>query len=90
MKLLRMHQLGDEATCTGGVTRASFVAGTLHELSVGLCRGNSLLYRASRGMLVRISCRGFRAGLAVPTEEALEKSKPLQGLALLLVCCPII
>jgi hypothetical protein len=38
MKLL--HQLGDEAAGPGGVTRASFVAGTLREFSVGLCRGN--------------------------------------------------
>jgi hypothetical protein len=49
-----------------------FVADTLRELSVGLCRGNFLLYRASGGMFARVSGRGFRAGLAVPTEEAIE------------------
>jgi hypothetical protein len=70
MKLL--HQLGDEAAGPGGITRASFVAGTLRELSVGLCRGNFLMYRASGGMFARVSGRGFRAGLAVPTDEAIE------------------
>jgi hypothetical protein len=38
MKLL--HQLGDEGP--GGVTQASFLASTLRELSVGLCRDNYL------------------------------------------------
>jgi hypothetical protein len=57
MKLL--HQLGDEAAGPGGITRASFVAGTLHKLSVGLCRGNFLMYRASGGMLARVSSGGI-------------------------------
>jgi hypothetical protein len=70
MKIL--HQLGDEAAGPGVITRASFVAGTLRELSVGLCRGNFLMYRASGGMFARVSGRGFRAGLAVPTDEAIE------------------
>jgi hypothetical protein len=67
-----LHQLGDEAAGPGGMTRASFVAGTLRELNVGLCRGNFLMYRASGGMFARVSGRGFRAGLAVPTDEAIE------------------
>jgi hypothetical protein len=40
MRLL--HALGDEAAGSGGVDRASFVAGALRELSVGLCRDNFL------------------------------------------------
>jgi hypothetical protein len=44
MKLL--HALGDEEAGSGGVTRASFVAGALRETSIGLCRGNFLMYRA--------------------------------------------
>jgi hypothetical protein len=64
-----LHALGDEASGPGGVTRASFVAGALRELSVGLCRGNFLMYRASTGMLARVSGRGFQAGMAVPTDE---------------------
>jgi hypothetical protein len=70
MKLL--HQLKDEAAGPGDITRASFVAGSLRELSVGLCRGNFLMYRASWGMFARVSGRGFRAMLAVPTDEAIE------------------
>jgi hypothetical protein len=53
MKL--MHLLGDQAAGPGGITRASFVAGTLCELSVGLCRGHFLMYRASGGMFARVS-----------------------------------
>jgi hypothetical protein len=67
-----LHPLGDEAAGPGGITRASFVAGTLRELSVGLCRGNFLMYRASGGMFAWVSSRGFPAGLAVPTDEAIE------------------
>jgi hypothetical protein len=70
MKLL--HQLGDEADGPGGVAQASVVAGTLRKLSVGLCRGNLLMYRASGGMVARVSTRGFWAGLAVPTDETVE------------------
>jgi hypothetical protein len=70
MKLL--HQLSDEAAGPGGITRASFVAGTLRELSVGLCRGNFLMYRESGGMFARVSGRGFWAGMVVPTDEAIE------------------
>jgi hypothetical protein len=47
MKLV--HDLGEEAAQAGpsGVSRSSIVAGALRELSVGLCRGNFLAYRAS-------------------------------------------
>jgi hypothetical protein len=48
------------------------VAGTLRELSVGLCRGNFLMYRVSGGIFAWGSGRGFRAGLAVPRDEAIE------------------
>jgi hypothetical protein len=60
MKLL--HALGDEAACpgTGEVTGASFVAGALREISVGLCRGNFFMYRAYLGMFAK----GRGSGLA--------------------------
>jgi hypothetical protein len=69
MKLL--HTLGDEAAGPGGVQRASFVAGALRELSVGLCRGIFSMYRAclQLGMLAKSSGTGFRAGMHVPTDE---------------------
>jgi hypothetical protein len=67
MKLL--HALGDEAAGPGGVTRASFVAGALREISFGLCRGNFFMYRACLGMFAKSSGTGFRAGMRVPTDE---------------------
>jgi hypothetical protein len=67
MKLL--HELGDEAARPGGVTRASFVAGALREISVGQCRGNFFMYRACLGMIAKSSGMGFRAGMRVPTDE---------------------
>jgi hypothetical protein len=44
-----LHLLVDKAAGPRGVTRASFVHGALRELSMGLCRGNFLAYRASVG-----------------------------------------
>jgi hypothetical protein len=38
-----LHSLGDEAAGPGGVSRASFVAGALRELSVGLVSGELLV-----------------------------------------------
>jgi hypothetical protein len=66
-----LHQL-IEASGPGGVIRSSSVAGTLRELSVGLCSGNFLMYRASGGIVARVIGRGFQAGLAVPTDAAIE------------------
>jgi hypothetical protein len=65
MKLL--HPLGGETAGPGGVMRASFVAGALREISVGLCRGNFFMYRACLG--AKSSGTGFRAGMSVPTDE---------------------
>jgi hypothetical protein len=67
MKLL--HSLGEEAAGPGSVSRASFVAGALRELSVGLIWGNFLFCRASVGILARSSKSSFWAGLCVPTDE---------------------
>jgi hypothetical protein len=67
MKLLQA--LGDKAASPGGVTQASFVAGALREISVGLCRGNFFMYRACLGMIAKASGTGFRAGMRVPTDE---------------------
>jgi hypothetical protein len=64
-----LHALGDEAAGPGGVSRASFVAGAMRELSVGLIRGNLLLYRASVGMFAKSSESSLRVGLSVPTDE---------------------
>jgi hypothetical protein len=42
-----LHKLGDEVSGPGGVSQASFVAGSLQELSIHLCRGNFFMYHAS-------------------------------------------
>jgi hypothetical protein len=63
-----LHKLGAQAAGSGGVSRPSFVAGVLRELSVGLCRGHFLTYRASVGMLAKVRT-SFRAGMDVPTDE---------------------
>jgi hypothetical protein len=86
MKLL--HQLKDEAAGLGSVTRASFFAGTLSELSVGPCRANFLMYCASVGLLSGVSSRGFRAGPAAPTLGHGRRHRIVQAPALLPVSCP--
>jgi hypothetical protein len=64
-----LHRLWDEATGPGRVSRACFVEGALREISIGLCRGNFLLYRGSIGVLARASGSHFLAGLHVPTDD---------------------
>jgi hypothetical protein len=67
MKLL--HALGDEAAGPGRVNRASFVAGALRELSIGLRRGNVFMYRACLEILAKSRGTGCWAGMRVPTDE---------------------
>jgi hypothetical protein len=68
-----MFVLYMKAAVSGGATRASFIASTLRELSVGLLRrGNFLMYHASGSRLAQVSGRVFRARLAVRTEKAIE------------------
>jgi hypothetical protein len=64
-----LHALGDEAASRGGIGRASFVAGALRDLSIGLCRGIFFMYRACLCMLAKSSGTGFRADMRVPTDE---------------------
>jgi hypothetical protein len=64
-----LHLIVDEAAASGVASRASFVAGALRELGVGLVRRNSLLYRAFHCMLARSSGISFHSGLSVPTDE---------------------
>jgi hypothetical protein len=53
----------------GGVTRASFVAGALWEIRVGLRRSNFFMYRACLGMFAKSSGTGSLVGMSVPTDE---------------------
>jgi hypothetical protein len=71
-------------TGPGGVSGISFVTGALREMSVGLCRGNFLIYRGSVGVLAPASGSrvGFRTGLLVPKSSKLlanPASKVWQG-----------
>jgi hypothetical protein len=67
-----LHDLGEEAAGPRGVLRSSFVAGALKELSVGLCRGDFMAYRASLGVLARSSGSAFRPGLSLPNGSHVE------------------
>jgi hypothetical protein len=67
MKLL--NALGEEAAGPGGVTQASFVAGALREISIGLCRDNFFMYHVYLGMFANSSGTGFQAGMSVPKDE---------------------
>jgi hypothetical protein len=64
-----VHALGDAAVSPGGVGRASFVAGAVRELGIGLCGGNFFMCQASVGMHAKSSGMGFRADMHVPTDE---------------------
>jgi hypothetical protein len=64
-----LHKLGDEADGPGGILRASFVAGALGELSLGLFVGIFFMLCASVGMLARVRGTGFRARTDVPADD---------------------
>jgi hypothetical protein len=70
MKILNV--LGDEAAGPGVVMSASFVRGTQHELSVGLCRRKILLHYDTVCTLARSSGVCFQAGLSVPADKRAE------------------
>jgi hypothetical protein len=67
-----LHDLGEEAAGPGGVSWSSFVVGALRELSVGLCKGHFMAYRASLGVLATSSGSAFRPGLPSPTDGHVE------------------
>ena len=56
-------------THTGGVNKDGFVMNALRELSIGLCRGNAMLYKRSLPVMARVSGTSFRSGMLVPTGE---------------------
>jgi hypothetical protein len=66
-----LGQLGKEAEEAGRKAgKSGFVAAAIRELSVGLCRANYQMYRASLGLLAGVSSCGFLEGAAHPTEGA--------------------
>jgi hypothetical protein len=68
MKLL--HDLSDKAASpqTSSIC-ASFEAGTLRELGVGLCHGNCAMYQASAGILARVTGGSFRTSMVSLSDE---------------------
>ena len=64
-----LNDLADTAAASGVVVKGDFVRNTLRELSVGLCKGNGIMYRAGLKILARTSGRAFLSGNDVPTAE---------------------
>jgi hypothetical protein len=64
-----LGMLGAEAMAGGDVSKSGFVAAALQELSVGLCKGNYLMHRASLGVLAGVAGRGLRPGADRPVED---------------------
>ena len=64
-----LNTLASAATNAGVQHKGNFVTNALRELSVGLCRGNSVLYRRSLHVLALASGIAFRAGMDVPTAD---------------------
>jgi hypothetical protein len=64
-----LQKLGDEADWPDGILQASFVAGALGELSLGLFVGIFFMHCASVGMLARVSGTGFRSRTDVPADD---------------------
>ena len=58
-----------ETAADGGVLKETFVTTALRELSVGLCRGNAVLYMRGLKSMARVSGTAFQEGMLVPTGE---------------------
>jgi hypothetical protein len=64
-----LSTLAGIAADSGKVEKRDCVENTLRELSVGLCGGNGMLFRAGLQAVAQASGRSFQAGLAEPTAE---------------------
>ena len=64
-----LNTLATTASAGGDVIKDGFVNNALRELSIGLCRGNAVMYRRSLQVLARASGRAFMTGLPVPTAD---------------------
>ena len=54
---------------TGGAVKDTFIANSLRELSIGLCRGNGAFYCCALRVMTRASGIAFQAGMIVPTSD---------------------
>lgn len=64
-----LNTLATSASASGTVVKGDFVGTALRELSVGLCKGNGIMYRAGLMVLARCSGRAFMSGTIVPTAD---------------------
>ena len=64
------NKLAECALASGVVFKDGLLINAWHELSVGLCRGNCVLYKRSLCALARVSGNAFRAGADIPTCES--------------------
>ena len=64
-----LNKLAECASASGVVFKDGFAVNALRELSVGLCRGNCVLYKCSLYALARVSGTAFRAGADILTSE---------------------
>ena len=61
-----LSTLATQASESGAFTKGDFVGSALRELSVGLCKGNGVMYRAGLKVLARCSGSAFISGATVP------------------------
>ena len=64
-----LNTLVDVAAAGGSVDRDAFMRTALRELSIGLCRGNGVLYKRGVTVLARVTGTSFLAGLPAATAE---------------------
>jgi hypothetical protein len=64
-----LNTLATSAIAGGAMKKSSFVTNALRQLSVGLCRGNGVMYRRGLGILATASGRAFRPGMDTPTAD---------------------
>ena len=64
-----LNTLAEMASASGSVDKGDFVGSALRELSVSLCRGNGVMYRAGLKVQARCSGRAFMSGTDVPTAD---------------------
>ena len=65
-----LNTLATQACASGAFTKGDFVGSALRELSVGLCKGNGVMYRAGLKVLARCSGSAFISGAMVPYADA--------------------
>jgi hypothetical protein len=66
-----LNTLAATAVAGGARKKSTFVTNALRQLSVGLCRGNGVMYRRALGVLANATGRAFRLGMDCPTSDVL-------------------